>query len=124
MLGLFTVASVVFLLAIVVSALLIVSFAELFEPRPGSSPAVRYLLALAAHALLALIFLRLTAGQPVSRVWWGHEIILLLGHLAVAVAPGWRRLAYRVSSLTYLKAVDQLLDLTRSEFNPFRRDVR
>jgi hypothetical protein len=53
-------AFVLCLLAIPVSVLLIVSFAKLFERRPGSTATIRYMLALMVHGVLAVAFFRLT----------------------------------------------------------------
>jgi hypothetical protein len=96
-----SVALVLFLLAIPVSGLLIVSFAEIFDRRGGSSAAVRYLLGLVAHTILAVAFLRLTSGQPVGQIWWGHEIVLVFAFVAVAAAPRWRKLAFRLKAVTF-----------------------
>lgn len=94
-------AFVLFLLAIPVSALLIVSFAKLFERRPGSTATIRYMLALVAHGVLAVAFFRLTTGQPMGRIWWGHEIVLLIAFIAVAVAHGVRRLTDRAKFASF-----------------------
>lgn len=84
-------ACVLLLLAIPISVVLVVSLAKMLEHRSRSSPAVRYLLALVAHAVLAVFFLRLTAGHLLSRIWWGHEIVLLTALAAVLSAPGLRK---------------------------------
>lgn len=94
-------AFVLFLLAIPVSVLLIVSFAKLFERRPGSTATIRYMLALVAHGVLAVAFFRLTTGQLLGRIWWGHEVVLLIAFIAVAVAPGVRRLTDRAKFVSF-----------------------
>jgi hypothetical protein len=90
------VALVLFLLAIPVSVVLIISFAEMLERRSRSSPTV-YLLALLAHAVLAVMFLRFTAGQAMGCIWWGLEIVLLAALTAVVSVPGVRKLAASLS---------------------------
>lgn len=94
-------AFVLLLLAIPVSVLLIVSFANLFERRPGSTATIRYMLALVAHGALAVALFRLTTGQLMGRIWWGHEIVLLIAFIAVAVAPGVRRLSDRAKFVSF-----------------------
>jgi hypothetical protein len=90
------VAFVLFLLAIPVSVVLIISFARMLERRSRSGPAV-YLLALSAHTMLAVMFFRFTAGQTVGRIWWGLEIVLLATFTAVVSVPGVRKLALRLN---------------------------
>lgn len=94
-------AWILLLLAIAVSVVLVVSFAEMVERRPGSGPTIRYLLALAAHAVLAVTFLRLTTGHLLSRIWWVHEIVLLSALAAVLSAPGARKLTHHGRGLTH-----------------------
>jgi hypothetical protein len=91
------VAFVLFLLAIPVSVALIISFAEMLERRSRSSPAV-YLLALVAHAVLGVMFLRFTSGQAMGRIWWGLEIVLLAALTAVISVPGVRKLTHHLNS--------------------------
>jgi chromate transport protein ChrA len=90
------VAFVLFLLAIPVSVVLIISFAEILERRSRSSPTV-YLLALVAHAVLAVMFFRFTAGQAMGRIWWGLEIVVLAALTALVSAPRVRRLTRHLS---------------------------
>jgi hypothetical protein len=87
------VAFVLFLLAIPVSVALIISFAEMLERRSRSSPTV-YLLALVAHAVLAVMFFRFTTGQTMGRIWWGLELVLLAALTAVVSVPGARKLTH------------------------------
>ena len=89
------VAFVLFLLAIPVSVVLIISFTEMLERRSRSSSTV-YLLALVAHAVLAVMFFRFTAGQAIGRIWWGLEIVLLAALTAVASVPGARKLTHHL----------------------------
>jgi hypothetical protein len=89
------VALVLFLLAIPVTVVLIISFAQMLERRSRSSPTV-YLLALVAHAVLAVMFFRFTAGQAMGRIWWGLEIVLLAALTAVVSIPGVRKLTHHL----------------------------
>lgn len=90
-------AFVLFLLAIPVSVVLITSFAEMLERRSRSSPTV-YLLALVAHAVLAVMFFRFTAGQAMGLIWWGLEIVLLAALTAVISVPSVRKLTRHLNS--------------------------
>jgi hypothetical protein len=89
------VAFVLFLLAIPVSLVLIISLTDMLERRSRSSPTV-YLLALVAHAVLAVMFFRFTAGQAMGRIWWGLEIVLLAALTAVVSVPGARKLTHHL----------------------------
>jgi carbon starvation protein CstA len=85
-------ALVVLLLAIPVSVALVISFAELLERRSRSSATV-YLFALITHAVLAVMFFRVTDGRAMGRIWWGLEIVLLAALTVVVSVPNamWRR---------------------------------
>lgn len=91
------VALVIFLLAVPVSAVLIMSFAEMLERRSRSSQTV-YLIALLAHAVLAVMFFRFTAGQTLGRIWWGLEIVMLTALTVVVTVPSVRKLTHHLNS--------------------------
>jgi hypothetical protein len=53
---------------------------------------------LVAHAVLAVMFFRLTTGQALGRIWWGLEIVLLAALTAVISVPGVRKLTHHLNS--------------------------